>query len=121
MGYNPEKAVKIEPIPAGEVVEGVIISIMDGKPRDFLKSDGALLSFKNVDEPAINVVIEFNYNGRVLRTEQIFSYIKGDGDTVLFAHNSNMGKYYKQYGHLPKVQDRVKLSSNSTGFFKLIL
>lgn len=118
--YNPKKAQKIETIPAGEVVDGVIIKIDDGTPRNFLKNDEQVKKFKNVDEPAINVVVDFKYKDRVLRCEQLFSYINGANDTMLYTDNSNLGKFVKQYGKLPQVADFVKLSSNAQGFFKII-
>lgn len=119
--YNPNNAKLIEKIPAGIICEGIIVSIEDGNPRAFIKTEDAKSKFKNLDEPAINVTIETKYNDRILRIEQMFTYINGEQNQMLYTEDSNIGKYAKQYGHLPKVEDKVKLISNAKGFFKVIM
>ena len=60
-------------------------------------------------------------DNRIIRIEQMFSYIKGENNQTLYIQDSNIGKYVKQYGHLPQVADKVKLISNARGFFKIIM
>jgi len=121
MTYTPNNAKLIEKIPAGEIINGIIIQIIDGTPKQFIKNAEALKEFKNADEPAINCTIEFKYKDReIMRHEQMFSYING-ATCMLYTEGSNIGKYVKQYGHLPQVADRVQLISNAQGFFKVIL
>lgn len=118
--YNANKGKLIEKVPAGTIVEGIIITIEDGKPREFIKTLEAQEKFKKLDEPAINLIIETKFDSRIFRVEQMFSYINGI-DEVLYVEDSNLGKYVKQYSNLPKVSDKVKLIANSKGFFKIIM
>jgi hypothetical protein len=121
MTYTPNNAKQIEKIPAGEIVNGIIISIADGTPRQFIKNQDKVAEFKNADTPAINCTIEFRYkNAPIMRHEQMFTYING-ADGVLYTDKSNIGKYFKQYGKLPEVSDKVQLISNAHGFFKVII
>lgn len=119
--YNPTNAKVIEKIAGGTIVEGIIIAIDDGKPRDFVKTESARSKFSNLDEPAINVTIETRINQRILRIEQMFTYINGANGEILFVEDSNLGKYNKQYGHLPTIADKVQLIANAKGFFKIIM
>lgn len=119
--YNPNNAKIIEKIPSGTICEGIIVSVDDGKPREFVKNVEAQTKFKNLDEPAINITIETKYDNRIIRIEQMFSYINGENNQTLYVQDSNIGKYVKQYGKLPTVSDKVKLISNARGFFKIIM
>lgn len=126
MVYNPQNAKKIEQVPAGEVIDGVIISIMDGTPQSMITNEERLKKFKSgINEPAINIFIEAKYDGRVFVAEQLMTYIPGKDkelkDITLYTEKSNLGKFVAQYGELPKVGMIVKLSSNAKGFFKLVI
>lgn len=119
--YNPNNAKLIRKVEAGTINEGIIISIEDGNPREFIKTQDAQAKFKNLDEPAINVIIETKHDDRIFRIEQMFTYINGADKQILYTEDSNIGKYAKQYGHLPQVSDKVKLIANAKGFFKIIM
>jgi hypothetical protein len=119
--YDPKNIERIEKIPGGQIIDGIVIDIVDGTPRTFIKDEAKLLRFKNQDEPVIMVFVEFKYKDRVLRTEQLFSYINSTDGKTLFVDGSNMGKYFKQYGHPPTVSDKVQLLSNAQGYFKIVL
>ena len=117
--YNPQKVEMIKKPSPGTIIDGIIIAIQDGTVKDFLKVDST--KFKNTDSPCINVVVESKLDTRNFKIEQIFTYIKSAGDTTLFTSDSNLGKYYKSYGKLPEVGDKVKMMSNSEGFFKIMV
>lgn len=116
--YNAKNYRKVEKVPAGEIIDGVIVNIAQGTARQFL-SEGALQKYKSPDEPHIQVTIEGKYRDDIVRVEQLFSYTSTNGVTT-FTDGSNLGKYFKYYKKLPEVTDHVKMSSNADGYFKII-
>lgn len=118
--YKPNNAIKIERAEAGTIIDGIIFNIVEGTPRDFIESEQQLSKFKNKDETCINVFIEFKYNDKVFKINQLFSFIEGK-DCIYYTDNSNLGRYKKFYKKLPEVSDKVKLMSNSEGFFRLVI
>lgn len=120
MAYNPNNAEQIKRIPPGEVVEGVVIEVEDGTARKFIHNELAISKYKNPDEPHINVVVEFKYDDRTFRIDQMFSYIVGSTGKVLYTDKSNMGKFFKFYNTLPTVGVKVKVISNAEGYFKMM-
>ena len=119
MVYNPENAKQVEGIPAGTSAEGTILEIRDGKTKDFVKN---LDKWKgDIESPAIELEIEADYGGTTIKLSNLFTYKEGiDGNTE-YSSNSNLGKYVRYYKKMPEKGDKVKLLSNSEGFFRLLI
>lgn len=118
MTYNPKNVEVITrpTVPPDLIIEGVVINITDGKPADFFKNMDKWKGDR--DQEAIKVEVEVLYNGFRFNVDDIFTYNQ-EQDKTQFSNKSNLGKYYKKYGKIPEVGDRVKCFSNSQGYFKL--
>ena len=121
--YNPENAKKQETVPKlkpDSILDGVVVAIEEGKVLDFVKHldkwNGAS------DQPAIQVIVEVPGEGEVVRIEKLFTHGFEEGtNAILYHEKSNMGKYEKKYGNIPKVGDKVKVITNSEGFGKVMI
>lgn len=118
MAYNAKNANEIKPIPAGELCQGIITQIQDGKAKDFI-NEKALDKFDNPEANCINLIMEVKYQDRIMSVEQMLTYIEIDGKTS-FTKKSNLGKWFAKYGKLPEVGDKIVLMSNAGGYFRPI-
>ena len=105
--YNPEKFKESSggDLPDDLILDGVITNVQDGQVKDFiLDAEGWQGS---VEDKAINVTAEANYEGKAIQAEQLFTYRMED-DTTTFGPKSNMAKFAKKYGAVPKTGQKVK-------------
>lgn len=123
--YNANNAKEVEnttKLPKDTILNGVIISIDDGKVKDYLP-DSAKEKWKgDLDSNAINCTIEVAIDDMHTETiTQIFPYIDNNGTTE-YKENSNLSKFKKKYeGKLPQPGLKVKVITNGEGFGKLKL
>ena len=116
MGYNPENAEKKEvesKLPKDSIVDGVIIDIQDGKVKDFVKN---LDKWKDENQPAIEVTVDIKTADDSVKHAQVFTYEAGEDGKTLYGAKSNLGKFAKKYGSLPKVALPVKIITDDSGF-----
>lgn len=118
--YNAKEYVDVKTPTPGTMIEAVIINIRDGKARDFLKNQEAITKFKNADATAIELTIEGKNGNEPVKINQLLTYNAIDGKIVI-KQTSNLGRYKKTYNKLPETGDKVKILSNSDGYFKLYL
>ena len=118
--YNAKSSIEIQNVKPGEVTQGIIVHIVDGKVKDFIKNEEIIKKFKNIDSDCINMLIEFNYQGRIFKIEKMFTFMMVNGQTA-YSPKSNIGKYKRFYGKLPEAGDVVKLLSDSDGYFRLMM
>ena len=119
MTYNPDKAVEKKIPESGDTTEALIISINDGKIKDFVIGD-ALKKFENPDAIAIHVISQGKYDNRFYECKTLFSYEEVNGH-IEFDARSNLGYFKKQYGTIPTVGQKVKHIANAKGYFKLLI
>jgi hypothetical protein len=119
--YNPKNAQEmVTALPKDAILDGVIVSIADGRTKDYIK-ESALANWKgDIESPAINITIEVVSGENTIQTTQMFTYRDNNGRTE-FASGSNLGKYKTKYNKLPEVGDKVKLLTDEMGFAKVKL
>ena len=115
--YNAQNAKETPKIAPDTIFDGAVISIQDGRTKDFVTSD----KWKgDLESNAINVTIEVVVQGSSYKINQVFTYLDVAGTTT-YSSQSNLGKYKAKYGKLPELGDKVRLISNKEGFLKLKL
>ncbi len=123
MAYNPDLA-KEGKIPPGEIIEGAIINIQDGKTRDFVNEDSWDSWQGDLDSQAIEVLAEGKYKGQTATCKTLFNFTIDPEDNAPVFSASPKSKAYKfkaMYGNYPKVGQKVKLASDTKGYWKLFL
>ena len=115
--YNAQNAKEMPRIAADTIFDGIVISVQDGKTKDFVTSKKWQ---GDMESSAINVTIEVIANGQSYKVNQVFPYMDVSGTTA-YSSQSNLGRYKAKYGKLPELGDKVKLISNKEGFLKLKL
>lgn len=118
--YNANKHKEVEQIPAGEVCQGAIINLEDGIAKDFIKPE-AQSKFDNLEQPAINLTVEFKYQEKTFKIEAMITYFNDSEGNVMLGKKSNISKYFAFYKKLPETGDIVKLVSNAEGYFRIML
>lgn len=118
MGYNHENAKEQAFLPPDSILDAVIIDIVDGQVKDFVTNTEGWKG--DIGGRAINVVMEIRIDTNVTSTSQLFTYKEEEGKTV-FTPSSNLGKFNKKYGSLPKHGLKVKVQTNADGFAKVKL
>lgn len=130
MAYNPDAKTEVSKgLPADLILDAIILAIQDGKVKDFVEE---LAKWTNPDENAIQMTLSTKYDNRDFIVKQILTYknkmdISGniiivDGNPIItYTDNSNLGKYVKKYGALPRVEHKVKVMTNQEGFLRLKL
>lgn len=116
MGYNAKEYEVQEQVPAGQIAEGAIIDVKDGKIKDFVENTE---KFKNIDQSCINVTAECVFEGQKQTDSKIFTYIDVEGKMKV-QEKSNLGKFLKYYKKLPEVGDKVQMKTNAEGFFRIV-
>ena len=118
MVYNTENAREVTPhgkFPKDTILDGIIVRITDGQVKDFAKN------WKNPEQPAIQVHYECGTGENIIQDDTIFTYLMGEDKVVEYTMKSNIGKYKVKYGHLPTVQDKIKVITNSDGYGQIKL
>jgi|SRR6056297_1994999 len=116
MVYNTENYEIQEQIAPGQVTQGVIIDIKDGKIKDFVDDTS---KFKDPDQTCINLTAECQYDAQKYTDSKLFTYIDNE-DKMKVPAKSNLGKYKKYYGKMPQTGDQVQMKTNSDGYFKIV-
>jgi len=120
MVYDPNNAIERPTLSKNKMHTGVVLTIQDGKIRDFV-TDGALEQFKGKeDQTAINVLVEVIENNRSHQFWQMFTYNTVEGVTE-YSQNSNLGKFKRRYQNLPAISTKVDVMVDSKGFSKIVL
>lgn len=120
MVYSPTNAKIVETaqLPKDSILDGIIISIEDGKVKDFIPEG---IEWKgDKDGPAINILLEVKSGEEHPQIKQLFTYQEENGNTIV-SSKSNLGKYKVKYGKLPEAGDQIKIVSNNDGFGKIKL
>lgn len=117
--YNPQNAKEQPSLPSDAIFEGAVISIEDGVVGSFVK-DMSKWKKTDKDDKAIKVTMEVMHGNISYKFDQIFTYFEENGTTI-YNPKSNLGKYHKKYGSLPKVGDKIKAVANADGFLRLRL
>lgn len=117
--YNPENAHETQTFKPNNVVEGVITNIEDGTVRKFISNPSKWEG--DLDAPAINVTVQFRDQDIRMTCSQVFTYKNSKDGVTEFSSRSNLGKFRKRYGHLPRVEQFVKGVANQEGFPKILL
>ena len=120
MAYNAQNAIVQESLPAGLLVQAVIVAVNDGQVKDFL-SDEVQKKWVNPDQTAIEVVAECDHHGTKYRDTRIFPYNNDADGNVLYGERSNIGKFAKYYKKLPEVGDQIQMKTNADGYFKMVI
>lgn len=118
-GYNADNAEVIPKLKAGIVIEGVIIYIKDGIVKDHISPEAHEKWKGDLDQRAINILVQGKYEGVSWEDNRIFTYHIKDGK-VKFGAGSNLGKYHKYYEKAPAVGDKVQLKTDADGYFRLV-
>ena len=116
MGYNPEnsKVKEIESkLPKDSILDGVIINFADGVVKDFVQNTE---KWKNENQPAIELTVELKTEKETVTHNQVFTYEAGENGETLYGPKSNIGKFAKKYGLLPKVGMMIKVVTDDSGF-----
>jgi len=114
MPYNTENAKEKEFLPGDSILDGEIVKIKDGFVKDFVLNPANWQS--DVENPAIE--IDVLVNGQ--KISQIFTYLM-EGQTMTYTKNSNLGKFKRKYGELPRVGLKIKIQTSSEGFGRVKL
>lgn len=117
MVYNPTDSVEIS-IEPGTQVEAVIVGIEDGKLKDLYSN--AKKKIESISD-AIKCHMEYKHQGKFFKAEQIFAYETNEKGQIVYSKKSKLGKFKKFYGSLPTTQQRVKLSADADGNFRLLM
>ena len=118
MTYNADNAkeyVSTTPkteLPADTIIEAAIISIEDGQIKDFVLN---LEKWKQPEQPSIKVNFEGDYLGKKIVGSQMMVYFDIEGVTT-FGKKSDLAKFQKKYGSLPKVGGKVKIMTSLKGY-----
>jgi len=116
--FDSKNAEEVQGLPPGETAEGVIIQRNDGKTKDFVENT---TNWKgDVDQPAIEIVVETKYKETTYQVRKLFNY-RWEDNKSKYTSNSNLGKYKKYYKKLPQVGDKVKLLTSADGFWKILI
>jgi len=116
MAYDPEKGKEMEYLPKDSVLDATIVEIADGKTEDFVKN---LQKWQgDPKSPAINITMACMVEDSPVTLSQVFTYAESGGKTA-YSANSNLGKYVRKYGNLPKVGDKIKIMTDKEGFGKV--
>lgn len=116
--YNPQNAKEQPGLPQDTIFEGAVISVTDGKVKNFVKDTTKWRAGE--DSPAISVAMEIVHNNKPYKFSQVFSYEEENGQTV-YSQRSNLGKFKAKYGSLPQAGTKIKASTNNEGFLRLKL
>jgi hypothetical protein len=119
MAYEPNK-IEIgiaQTAPPQTRVDGIVIRIEEGKVKDFYSPEQlAKFEDRNPEAPAINVVVEHNFNN--VRSERSKTITLPPNNK---AHpKSSMAKWIKQYTKPPEVGQKVTLIANEKGYFEIL-
>jgi len=116
MGYNPDNA-KVKEVesklPKDSILDAVIISINDGVVKDFVQNTE---KWKDKEQPAIELTVDIKTDDEIVKHNQVFTYEAGEDGKTLYGAKSNLGKFEKKYGSLPKVGLAVKIVTDDSGF-----
>jgi hypothetical protein len=126
MVYNAKNAEEAKGVsgdlPKDSIFTGVITTIEDGIVKQFIKEEVQKTWQGDIESPAIMLTIEVKVGADVkelVKIQQMFTYIAGDGGKTLYSTKSNLGKYVKKYDKLPEAGDQVKIITNENGFGKI--
>ena len=121
MAYNPNMWNETTLLPKDSILDGVVVDIKDGKTSDFVEKDNLAGWKGDINSPAIEVTVEVKTeSGKPVRTTQLFTYVDNKGVTE-FSPKSNIGKFHKKYGCIPKVGMTVKVMTDAEGYAKVKL
>jgi len=122
-GYNPDNAIETKgggTLTPDSILDGIVTNIQDGKVKDFVQNTEKWEG--DVNGPAINAVIEVQLpDNKLENTSQVFTYRRSEEGETAYHSTSNIGKFKKKYGSLPKPGVKVKVITDSNGFGKVKL
>jgi len=117
--YNADNAQKIKTqskLEPDKVYETVIVQINDGTVKQFLPEQSHSQWKGDLEQTAIEIVcqVQNQQTQEVVEVTQIFPYVEEDGVTK-YSESSNLAKFEKKYGSLPKVSQIIKVATNGDG------
>lgn len=121
MTYNPEGAKEGATLPADILQDAVIVQLQDGKVKDFVTDPEALKKWKKPEQLAVQVTAETVYDGKPFQTHKLFTYINDAEGKTIYSGKSDLAKFAKKYGTLPKLQGKVKVITNQDGYLRIKL
>lgn len=120
MTYDADKPKEIEvPEPGTRIEDAKLQEVKDGKRGDFQHEEFIEKYDLRADDPCIQIKATAKFKGRTVEVKLTMPYTNDEEGAVLFHPMSNLGKFVKWYGQLPKEGMTVTLEANAESYFRL--